>query len=712
MSTGRKRMRFRSTRMDSKTIRIADNLDAGAVIDAILAEAPADIVRVTSETEGPTNAEGGPSGLDFDQEELADPPPAVDEVAADVLVARMLAARPDTIDLVRHSAAIVIVEVPHNDWIIPVTSAWKSQVRGALAASDQDLPIPDEWLQSHAAIYEIHCTSDRKPNRDRDALEAVRDVVSKGRLILACGPSPQRCLPAEVVRAADLRLLLPRIVADDLVEIARRLTGLTPTTEIPPDVPPAVALDDLYLARRPDQTADQYLSKLITLVGRRMTSRAVTLESLHGMDEAVQWGRDLVADLQEYRQGLLPWSAIDRGALIYGPPGTGKTTFARALAATAGLPLVASSLSQWQATGHLGDLLNAMRATFNQARATAPCILFVDEIDSFGDRQEFTGHNRDYSTQVVNGFLEEMDGVSDREGVVVLGACNHHDRLDPAIVRSGRLDRLIHIPLPDANALREIFRYHLGADLPDADLSEICLMGLGSTGADCERWVRGARRRARRDNRGMVFDDLLAEVRGNRPVLPPEVRRRSAIHEAGHALVAALEFPPGSLIWVSILPTGDKGGMTTLALPPAFGMTRAECNACLRQLLAGRAAEEVVLGDASSGAGGDEVSDLARATTLAARMICGLGLAGGPLTWSCLPMPGEVKYLFAQRPDVASRVSSLLRASYRQSLALIRAHRGALDRLVERLLERSVIDGSEIDELVAEHRQPAQSGEA
>lgn len=169
--------------------------------------------------------------------------------------------------------------------------------------------------------------------------------------------------------------------------------------------------------------------------------------------------------------GRIPWSAVDRGALLFGPPDTGKTTFATALAGSARVPLVSGSLGEWQSAGHLGDLLKAMRATFAAARSAIPAILFIDELDSFGSRASLSRDHRDYGIQVINGLFELMDGIGGREGVVIVGACNHPQRLDPAIVRSGRLDRHLPVPLPNRQALREIFRIHLGNDLSDTDLS-------------------------------------------------------------------------------------------------------------------------------------------------------------------------------------------------------------------------------------------------
>src|SRR3546814_617433 len=159
-------------------------------------------------------------------------------------------------------------------------------------------------------------------------------------------------------------------------------------------------------------------------------------------------------------RGGLRWEDVDCGVLLSGPTGVGKTMFAGALARTCGCPLVSASLGEWQAAGHLGDLLKAMRRTFDEARKCAPCILFIDEIDSFGDRAAFDRHHRDYGIPLVNAFLEELDGVRGRAGVVVVGATNDPERIDPAIRRPGRLDRTIELGLPDAEALQERSEEH------------------------------------------------------------------------------------------------------------------------------------------------------------------------------------------------------------------------------------------------------------
>ncbi|WSG75919.1 ATP-binding protein [Rhizobium beringeri] len=171
-----------------------------------------------------------------------------------------------------------------------------------------------------------------------------------------------------------------------------------------------------------------------------------SLDELEGYGEARDWGLALADDVRAWERAEIPWSEVDRGILISGPPGSGKTLFASALARTCGIEVVATSVSRWQSMGHLGDMLGAMRKSFQEAAAKKPCILFLDELDSIGDRATFKGDNAQYSSQVVNGLLELVDGFDRLEGVVVVGATNFPEKIDPALRRAGRLDRHIAFP--------------------------------------------------------------------------------------------------------------------------------------------------------------------------------------------------------------------------------------------------------------------------
>ena len=259
-------------------------------------------------------------------------------------------------------------------------------------------------------------------------------------------------------------------------------------------------------------------------------------------------------------------------------------------------------------------MLRAMGESFAEAKRQAPAILFIDEADSFPDRAILRPGWSNWDTQIVNALLAEVDGVHGREGVVLVAACNHPHLLDPALTRSGRLDRHIRIHLPDRIALEKILREHLESHLADVSLSGAAVAAAGASGADCERFVRGARRRAREAGREMVLADLMVEIGGADPRTDAELRVAAA-HEAGHA-VAMCELDPCALRAVSIRSADGAGGA---AISSGSGpcVSSADVHRAIVCRLAGRAAEEILFGTSSSGAGGGAHSDLGLATWLA-----------------------------------------------------------------------------------------------
>ena len=189
------------------------------------------------------------------------------------------------------------------------------------------------------------------------------------------------------------------------------------------------------------------------------------VERLAGYGDAQQWALDLKLDLEAFGNKEVGWSDLSSRLLLSGPPGTGKTTFARALCNTLGVPLIATSVARWLEASNLGDVLAAMNATFEHATRSAPCILFIDEIDNIGNRGGSDRPYDDYWSSLVNRVLELLDGTSKIEGVIVVGATNRPDKIDPALLRSGRLEKHIVIPQPDTAALAKIIAHHLGSDL-------------------------------------------------------------------------------------------------------------------------------------------------------------------------------------------------------------------------------------------------------
>jgi ATP-dependent Zn protease len=543
---------------------------------------------------------------------------------------------------------------------------------------------------------------------EEDAGKFAR-AIAAGRHCIGITPD-ETWLPGDFVDAADHRLVLGQLREEDIGVIAQELCGDAPTL-LPRDTFTAlISPKHLRLARRVGQSADAYVDKLVGLIEklRRPTTAvtvsprgAPTLDRLHGMDEAVEWGLAVARDLQAYREGKLPWSAVDSGCLLAGPPGCGKTLFARAFAATCGVELISGSYGIWHSSGnaHQGHFLQAMRKAFSDARAKAPAVLFIDEIDSFPNRATLKHDWADYEIQIVNALLTEMDGVGGREGVILIGACNFPQKLDPALLRSGRLDRHIVIGPPDRAGLARILREHLGSDLTGADLTGAAMAAAGSTGADCEKLVRGARRRARLENRDIVMEDLMSEIGG--PPLDPAEVWATAVHEAGHA-VTLCSYQPGVLETVALRDAGDSSGRTVGRYTPPLEGTALEGDRFLQFLLSGRAAEEEILGNATGGAGGGVESDLGRATHFAVHAYAAHGMdpAGG-LVWRGEPTRHAVADVLAGDREMSDRVQARLEEAYAAARAFVRENLNVVIAVAKLIAQKRVVDALEVEAVIA-----------
>ncbi|MGB3643424.1 MAG: AAA family ATPase [Mesorhizobium sp.] len=471
-------------------------------------------------------------------------------------------------------------------------------------------------------------------------------------------------------------------------------------------VPPSTIVATLRRGR-PVSVAIELMKKAIAAKTPKETA-GPTLDDLQGMGDAGDWGRELAADISDWRSGKIGWQDVDRGVLLSGPPGTGKTTFAAALARSCNAHLVLGSLARWQAKGHLGDLLKAMRAAFDEARKNVPSIIFIDEIDAVGDRERFDDHNRQYSIEVVSALLECLDGTEGREGVIVVGACNHPHRLDPALVRAGRLERHIRVPLPDREGREGILRWHLQGNLADADLSDVVTQTDGWSGASLEQLVRQGRRRARRDRRELVLDDLIGELPS--PVLvPPEMRRRAAVHEAGHAVVA-LQLGSGELVSVSIesaiVPVPNrlqKGGGVTLKDQGITERTRAQLLDSIAVRLGGSVAEEIVLGERSAGGGGRSGSDLHVATLMALAFEASYGLGEG-LAYLASEDEDELGSLLRLDRFLHARVERMLGEQNSRAKRILTEHRHDIELIADALLDQGMLSAEDIRDLTS--RQP------
>src|SRR5277367_4135962 len=406
-----------------------------------------------------------------------------------------------------------------------------------------------------------------------------------------------------------------------------------------------------------------------------------------------------------------------RGVLMVGPPGTGKTLMARAVAGEAEVPFISVSGSSFVEL-FVGVGAARVRDLFTEARKRAPCIIFIDEIDAIGQRRAGSGAvvSNDEREQTLNQLLAEMDGFDTSQGIVVLGATNRPEVLDPALLRPGRFDRQITIPLPTLTERAAILAVHTkGKTLaPDVDLDVVARGTPGFSGADLANLVNEAAIfavRANRANIAMVdFNDardrILLGSRADSNLLLPEEKRAVAIHESGHALVAALSPHADPVAKVTILPAGQALGVTEqLPLVEHHLYGEDYLNESLAVRLGGRAAELVVLGQGSTGA----ASDLASATELAIKMVREFGLSSklGPVGYpegGSMFLgdggggPGLSSRPFAESTQavIDQEVGRLLREAEQRAVTLIRTHQGDLDRLADLLVDKETVDGNEV----------------
>lgn len=536
--------------------------------------------------------------------------------------------------------------------------------------------------------------NDHKPERGNDTISTA---LHAGIPIVGLAPDPRRHLPRDLLRAAEHHLSLGQLDESAIALVIEAVTGTHPTTEIADQIVRAADISDLVLAIRAGRSADDCVARLEQVVATKgiFDHRGPTLEELAGYGAAREWGLNLVADLRDYRAGRLDWDCIEKGLLLVGAPGVGKTQFAKAVAKSANVPLIATSVADWNAATFLSGTLAAIKSCFAQARKLAPCIIFIDELDGISDRATLTSEYREYWTQIVNLLLEQLAGVEDRPGVVVIGATNHVDHIDAAIRRAGRLDRTIEIELPDADTLAQIFRYHLGSVLTDVDLMPAGLAAAGKTGADVEAWVRRAKSHARRTRSELSLDGLLQEIRSGREGLPKDLRRACAVHEAGHLVVGvALDvFTPQAL---TIL---DDGGATRVELSRANSQTKTGIENFIATLLGGRASEEVLLDQSTAGAGVGEHSDFSRATSAAIdiELRFGFGAIG------VAQFSQRATEMLLHDPSIVGLIKQRLDRCHARARDIVAKNRVTVQAVAHRLEDTGYLDRAMIDELLKKY---------
>jgi len=431
---------------------------------------------------------------------------------------------------------------------------------------------------------------------------------------------------------------------------------------------------------------------------------ALTLEDMHGYGHAKDWGLQLAQDIDAWRRGVITWEDVDRGALIYGPPGCGKTVFAKALAGSCSVELVVASAGRWQAKGHLGDYLKAMRSSFDEAKRKSPSILFIDEFDSMGSRaQAIDTDNHDYKRQAINALLECLDPSEGREGVIVIGATNDPNAIDPALLRSGRLETIIEIPLPDDLARVAILRQHLRGHEIEGDLTAFASASRGWTGADIEKLARDARRLCRRRGVPMSETALMSVLPARRALSVTEMRRM-AVHEAGHALLCVL-LSTDILSYVYIERDIAKHAASNVlghaCLIPCDPVVRTIdlYHDRMAMLLGGIAAETVVFGSHADGAGGGATSDLALASDQATMLERYFGL-GDSLSVELGKGQRPLEDLRARDGELRRLVEARLRTQFERARSILTDHRTQLDDLAHLLVTKGRVEGDDVREMV------------
>jgi cell division protease FtsH len=442
-----------------------------------------------------------------------------------------------------------------------------------------------------------------------------------------------------------------------------------------------------------------------------------TFSDVAGVDEAVEELQEIKEYLENPAKFQAMGAKVPKGLLLYGPPGTGKTLLGRAVAGEAGVPFLSISGSDFVEM-FVGVGAARVRDLFDQAKQTAPAIVFIDEIDAVGrHRGAGLGGGHDEREQTLNQLLVEMDGFDARTGVILMAATNRPDILDPALLRPGRFDRQIVIDRPDLEGRKGILRVHARGKPIEAnvELDVIARRTPGFTGADLANVINeGALLAARRGKPAITMLELEEAI--DRVVAGPERRTRLiserekkiiAYHEGGHALVAYLLPNADPVHKISVIPRGRALGYTlTLPTEDKFLVAREELIDELAMLLGGRVAEELVFGDITTGA----QNDLDRATKIARQMVTEFGMSDrlGPLTLG--QKSGEV-FLgrdFASHPDysdqvafeIDSEIRALIDQAHDEALEILTEHRQRLDRIAAALMEKETIEKQDLVDLL------------
>ena len=463
------------------------------------------------------------------------------------------------------------------------------------------------------------------------------------------------------------------------------------------------------------------MARFSTAQTRKLSDKdkKVTFDDVAGADEEKEELQEIVEFLKDPKKFISIGARIPKGVLLVGPPGTGKTLLAKAVAGEAGVGFLSISGSDFVEL-YVGVGASRVRDLFEQAKKIAPAIVFIDEIDAVG-RQRGTGvgGGHDEREQTLNQLVVEMDGFGVNEGVVVLAATNRADVLDPALLRPGRFDRQIYVGLPDIKGREEVLKVHVkGKPLgEDVDLRKLAQGTAGFTGADLENLVNEAALLAARKDRGYItMADLkeaeikvIAGPEKRSRVIPEAERKLTAFHEAGHAVVMHLLPGQDPVSQITIVPRGKAGGMT-IALPEEDRsyLSKRYMEDRIVSLLGGRVAEQVCLGDISTGAS----NDLQRSTELARKMVAVYGMSerlgavslegGQEEVFIGRTMGHSRSYSEAMAQRIDEEVKAIIDRAYDRCETLLKDHRAQLDAVAAYLLEHETMEREEFLRIMEE----------
>ncbi len=445
--------------------------------------------------------------------------------------------------------------------------------------------------------------------------------------------------------------------------------------------------------------------------------RKVTFEDVAGADEEKEELKEIVDFLKSPKKFIELGARIPKGVLLVGPPGTGKTLLARAVSGEAGVPFFTISGSDFVEM-FVGVGASRVRDLFEQAKKSAPCIVFIDEIDAVGrHRGAGLGGGHDEREQTLNQLLVEMDGFGVNEGVIILAATNRPDILDPALLRPGRFDRRVFVGLPDIKGREEILKVHskgkpLGSDVK---LDELAKSTPGFTGADLENLLNEAALFAARKNKKRIEMEEIKEAtfkvvvgpEKKSKVMSEKEKKLTAYHEAGHAIAVKVASTTDKVDRVSIIPSGRAGGYTAHKPDEDKSYhTKAQLMEQIIISMGGRAAEDIVLGEISTGAS----SDLKHANSVARSMIINYGMSEslGNMVFNEndeVFIGRDFGHTRSYSEEVAAiidkEVKNLIDTAYERTIVILNEHINALHKLAEALLEKEKLEGHEFEEIFA-----------